>query len=344
MKKFFLSGVVITVLAMSSALFAQSTESLMNAGNELLQRGAFDQAVTQFRQIVSREPRNFEAQYNLAFAYLGWGRNSNAVDEFRKALSLRPNSSHAWGNLAIAYENQGKTNDAINALSNAVKYDPNNITARINLASMYANTNRLNQAINAYMDIVKSGHRESNVMLNLAKCLISANRIEEAKNYLRESIAADPSNVEARWELADIFWKREKEPAKAINELKLAISVRPDVGSLYDQLAGIFESEGQKPEAVEQLKKALVYTTDVLAKERIQARIDRLEGKNVRQTTGSAPAPQMKQMRREDESGSGSQRRVAPAAPVKVDFGDLLDEEEETKSADPMGDLMKKKK
>ncbi|MDR2729038.1 MAG: tetratricopeptide repeat protein [Chitinispirillales bacterium] len=342
MKKSFWISSMFAVLVMSCALSAQSSEELMSSGNEMLSRGAFDQAVTQFKKIVSREPRNFEAQYNLAFAYLGWGRHSTAVEEFRKAINLRPNSSHAWGNLAIAYENMGKNGDAITALSNAVKYDPSNFTARVNLASMYANTGKNNQAINEYMSIVKNGHRESGVMLNLAKCLITANRTDEAKNYLHEAVAADPNNVEARYELADIFWKKEKDPAKAMQELKLAINVRPDVGGLYDQLANILEEQGKKAEAIEQLKKSLVYTSDVLAKERIQARIDRLEGKNVKQTTGSTPAAQMQQMKREEENSS-STRRAPPPKPVKVDFGSLLDDEEDSKSSDPMGDLMKKK-
>lgn len=333
------------VLVLSGGLFAQSPESLMNTGNEMLQRGAYDQAVTQFSKLVSMQPNNFEAQYNLALAYLGWGRSSQAIEGFNKALRLRPNSSHAWSNLAVAYENMGQTAKAVDALSKAVRADPNNITARINLASMYANTGKNPQAINEYMNIVKGGHRESNVMLNLAKCLITANRIEEAKNYLREAIAADPNNVEARYELADIFWRKEKDPAKAINELQLAINVRPDVGGLYDQLANIFESQGQKKEAVEQLKKALIFTTSMVDKERMQARIDRLEGRGVQQTTGSStPAPQMQQMKREETKSSGTTRRTTTStAPAAVDFGSLLDDDDKPKSSDPMGDLMKKK-
>jgi len=331
------------VLVLSSGLFAQSPESLMMSGNEMMQRGAFDQAVTHFSRLVSMQPNNFEAQYNLALAYLGWGRYSQAIDGFVKATRLNPRSSHAWSNLAVAYQNMGRTNDAVNALGKAVQADPSNITARINLASMYATTGKNNQAIQEYTRIVQGGHRESGVLLNLAKCLITANRMDEAKKYLRDAIAADPSNVEARYELADIFWRKEKNPAQAIQELKLAIEVRPDVGGLYDQLANILESEGKKAEAVEQLKKALIFTTSMVDKERIQSRIDRLEGKNVQQTAPSGPARQMQQMKRED-AAPAARRTTAPAKSVNVDFGSLLDEEDDApKSSDPMGDLMKKK-
>ncbi|MCL2689290.1 MAG: tetratricopeptide repeat protein [Chitinispirillia bacterium] len=335
---------VLAVLVLSSGLFAQSPESLMMQGNEMMQRGAFDQAVTHFQRLVQMQPNNFEAQYNLALAYLGWGRHSQAIDNFLKATRLRPNSSHAWSNLAVAYQNMGRTNDAVNALNRAVRADPSNVTARINLASMYAATGKNNQAIQEYLAIVNGGHRESGVLLNLAKCLITANRIEDAKKYLRDAIAADPNNVEARYELADIFWRLEKDPAKAINELNLAISVRPDVGGLYDQLAVIYESEGKKKEAVEQLKKALIFTTSMVDKERLQARIDRLEGRNVQQTAPSGPARQMQQMKR-DEPAAATRRTTTPVQPVNVDFGSLLgDENDDTpKSSDPMGDMMKRR-
>jgi len=316
-----------------SALYAQSVESLMDSGNEMLQRGAFDQAVSQFRKVVSREPLNFEAQYNLAFAYLGWGRNSNAVEEFNKALRLQPNNSQAWANLAVAYENQGKTNDAITALSKAVKADPNNVTARVNLASMYANNNKLNQAISEYSSLIKSGHTQPDVLVNYAKCLVTANRIDEAKKYFIEAISGDPGNMEAHWELADIYRKKEKNPVKAKDELRLAINAHPDVPSLYEGLADILEEEGDRKGAIEQLNKAMVYTSEVLVKERIRTRIERLEGKSASVPGGSAAASnpgQMQTLKRDDESASKT--RTVKTKPVKVDLGDLLEED----NSDPM--------
>jgi len=107
-----LSSLLLAIFMVS----AQSIEDIMFNGQQLLERGAYSQAVTAFRQVTSREPSNFEAQFNLAFAYLGWGRHSNAVDEFKKALRLQPRNSAVWGNLAIAFENLGKKRAAIEAL------------------------------------------------------------------------------------------------------------------------------------------------------------------------------------------------------------------------------------
>jgi len=337
--------------ALSLSLFApparaQSTEDLMNNGAEMLQRGAYSNAVTTFRKVVEREPRNFEAQYNLAFAYLGWGRNSNAVEEFTKALKLNPGSSHAWANIAIAYENMGKSGEALDALSKAVKADPNNMTARVNLASTYANSNKLNQAITEYMNIVKMGHIEPEVLVNLAKCLVTAKRVEEAKNYFNEAITADPNNVDARWELAHIFWKNEKNPDRALQELRLAVGARPDVPQLYEGIAGILEEQGKKPEAAEQLKKAIIYTNDALVKDRLQTWIDNLEGRTAGSGAGSGSSGAsslggMQTLKREDEKKPAQSKTVKGPA-VKVDMGNLLDDDANA-NKDPFGDIGKKK-
>jgi Flp pilus assembly protein TadD len=46
---------------------SQSVEELMAQGDGLLKNGAYAEAVTIFRKVVSKEPRNFEAQSTLLF-------------------------------------------------------------------------------------------------------------------------------------------------------------------------------------------------------------------------------------------------------------------------------------
>lgn len=75
-----------SLLLFSTAL-GQSVEELMSQGNGLLSNGAYNDAVTVFRKVIGREPRNFEAQSNLAFAYLQSERYGNAVAEYNKAIS-----------------------------------------------------------------------------------------------------------------------------------------------------------------------------------------------------------------------------------------------------------------
>lgn len=309
-------------------LYAQSIEELMAKGQQLLERGAFNEAVTAFRAVISREPDNFEAQFNLGFAYLQWGRHSNAITEFKKALRYQPSNSEIWSNLAIAYENLGQNDNAIGALVKAVQYNPGNITALINLAAMYHNANQFGKAIEYYKRAISIDGSNEEALTNLAKCLVSIGKFAEAKNYLMTAIAANPNNAEARIELGNICWKNEKNIEKGIAEYKKAISAKPEAVGAYDALASAYEAMGDKTQAIETLKSSLVYIDDALQKEKVQERIDRLEtgdtkGKDAGATKLTTKS-QVDDLRKELRKKEASQTQQIETKPVDI-MGDLKD-------------------
>ena len=275
---------MLVVFLASTAAMAQSVESLMNNGQELLRRGAYSQAVTAFKQALAREPDYFEAQFNLGFAYLQWGNYNQAVIELKKALKRQSRNSEAWSNLAIAYDNLNRSNDAMDALAQAVNCDPGNMTARMNLAAMYANANRMQQAAAQYRQIVRMDTANAEAFLNLAKCCMAAGGAAEAKEVLKKAIALEPGKGEPHSELGDIYFKKENDVDKAVAEYRLAISLEPSNPAFYQNLAMALENKGQKQEAIEVWKKMLPYLDDAINKEKIQDRIDRLE-------KGSVTAP-----------------------------------------------------
>jgi tetratricopeptide (TPR) repeat protein len=313
----------------------QSPEALMNTGQEMVQRGAFSQAVTAFRKALAQEPDFFEAQFNLAFAYLQWGRYTESVAEFKKALALQSKNSEVWSNLAIAYDNLNRQGDAMYALEQAVKYNPENTTARMNLAAMYANANKNAQAIVLYKQVIKVDGSNGEAYLNLSKCLIATKNVKEAKEYLKQAIANMPNKGDAHVELGTIYWKYDNDFDKGITEYRTAISIDPSNPAFYQELASALESKGKREEAAEELKKSLTYIDDALVKEKVQDRIDRLE----KGSTGSGSASsgnggqaaseqlqtQTKDLERELRGdGQKSSRRINPqTVNVSNDFADV---------------------
>jgi tetratricopeptide (TPR) repeat protein len=265
------------VFLLTTIASAQSVEQLMNQGNALLQNGAYDQAVTKFRKVLGRDPGNFEAQFNLAFSYLNWGRTSKAVTEFRKALAINRRCTECWGNLALAYEAQGNDEKALGALHEAVKANPGNIEARINLATMYANKDRIGNAITQYKQIIKMDGRNIDAHVNLAKCLVSKGKTAEAKGYLKSAMAIDPNDAEAIWEMANIVWKKDKKRREALKLYRKAVTLQPNSKVYYENLALLLEEMDEKMDAIEVWKKSLIYLDDALKKERIENRIAMLE-------------------------------------------------------------------
>ncbi len=258
-------------------VYGQSIESLMSQGNIMLQNGAYDQAATNYRTVLGRDPAHLEARFNLGLAYMSMGKNSQAITEFKNALGINSACTECWGNMAVAYQNLGQSDMALGALHKAVQASPGNLEARVNLATMYATNNRLKEAVNQYKEIIQIDGHNVDAHLNLSKCLISLGRQDEARGYLKAATTLDPNEAEAYWELGNIAWEKDKDHEEAIKNYKKAIQIAPNSQVYYENLALLQEHLDRKEEAVKTWRSFLVYLDDALKKEQIRERISLLE-------------------------------------------------------------------
>ncbi len=342
------------ILLASTVVPAQSVEELMGQGNQLLQNSAYDQAVTKFRKVLGRDPGHFEAQFNLAYAYLNMARYPQAVQEFRKALAINRACAECWGNLALAYEAQGQDGEAMGALHEAVKTNPGNLEARMNLATMYANKNRVGDAIAQYKQIIQIDGQNITAHVNLAKCLVSQNKPKEAIGYLKSALAINPNDADAIYETGNLVWKADKNQQEALKLYRKAVTLEPNSQVFYENLGLLLEEMDQKEEAIDVWRKYLVYLDDALKKENIEGRIEMLErgeapsGKESPEklfgTTNRKSDVADLQAEVQGDREEGASARVISTRPMNVE-GDLegLDKESESDFDFDMKRAVKKK-
>jgi tetratricopeptide (TPR) repeat protein len=290
----------VTFVFMMSVLYAalflvvpaqsqNSVEELMSSGNNLLRNGAFTEAISVYRKIVAKEPRNFEAQANLAFAYLQAERYDKAVSEYTRAISLDSKNAECWANIGFAYEKLGKSGKAADAISRSVELNPSNVDARMNLAAMYENAGAFDKAIAHYEAAIKTDASRGAAYSGVARCLTEKGNIAGAKKYCQEAIANDPNNADARWQLGNILWKKENKQAEALKEYEISVKLDENSQVFYENLALLQEEMGKKDVALATWKKYLIYLNDAMKKEEVQKRIDKLEGGET-VSTGKADA------------------------------------------------------
>lgn len=346
MKPSFVFGLLAAAVV---AVSAQSNEELMQQGTMLIRNGAYDQAVTCFRKVVSRDQRNFEAQFNLALSYLNLGRNANAVEEFKKALSINGASTDAWSNLAVAYQNLGKSEEAVSALDKAVKLNPDNLQARLNIASMYASQQKYEQAIAQYKQVLQMDVSQTDAYLNIAKCYISTGKYTEAETMLRKGLADNAEDAGLYSALGNIFWERDKNADSAASYYRQAIGLEPEILPFRENLATVLEQGADKAAAARAWKECLPYTSDAMKKEAIQRKIDALEGRDASGAAAVKGNPfagqemQMQKVTREEEKPKSE--AGAPALKgQKMDVSGDLDDLKSTEGEDRFKIDLKKKK
>src|SRR5262249_18035995 len=82
----------------------------------------FDDAVRQFKEVISIDPKHAEAYNYVGYMYAEKGQNlDEAVQLIGKALSLEPDNGYFIDSLGWAYYQQGKYPDALRELKRAVE-------------------------------------------------------------------------------------------------------------------------------------------------------------------------------------------------------------------------------
>ncbi|MGQ9661215.1 MAG: sulfatase-like hydrolase/transferase [Kiritimatiellia bacterium] len=114
----------------SNGVSEVETTLRLDLGLALVRLGRKDEAIMQFKQILSADPNNFQAHNNLGAIYTERGDYEPALEHLRKAVALAPDRPAQLANLATALLLARKSNDALAAAQSLLTFDPTNATAR----------------------------------------------------------------------------------------------------------------------------------------------------------------------------------------------------------------------
>lgn len=129
-----IGGIAAVVLLVLGALFAlrpatddrrQPADAALARAHQLFeQRGAFDQAIEAYQEVLRSDSANAEAHTRLALIYQMRSRYSDAEAEARAAIDADNRAVLAHAILAEALHGQGRYDEALDAADSAVAVDP----------------------------------------------------------------------------------------------------------------------------------------------------------------------------------------------------------------------------
>jgi tetratricopeptide (TPR) repeat protein len=100
------------------------------------------QAEDEYKAAVQENQFDEKAWYRLGEAAAARSDFKTAQEDYNKALALQPRDSDAQTDLAIALISQGQTKEAISLLESAIQDDPTNIVAHYRLSVQYRRAGR----------------------------------------------------------------------------------------------------------------------------------------------------------------------------------------------------------
>ena len=124
--------------------FGASPEILIQIGTAYAQAGYPEQAITEFKKVIARNPKFPGAHYSLGAAYLVSASDAlypQAAEEFRKELEINPDDYLSRYQLGYIELSQHKLPEAEKDLTRAAALDPKNPDAFLSLVQHYVETN-----------------------------------------------------------------------------------------------------------------------------------------------------------------------------------------------------------
>jgi tetratricopeptide (TPR) repeat protein len=110
-------------------------------------RGAFDQAIKEYQQVLAMDPDRHGVHYRIGRALLARSRTDDALKEFQKELELDPTNANAAYESGEIYRRAGQLDRAKECFSAALKYYSNFEEAQVGLAGVEIAMGRPEQAV-----------------------------------------------------------------------------------------------------------------------------------------------------------------------------------------------------
>lgn len=223
----------------------------------LYRAGDFDGAIREYRAALALDPSNFEARSNLGVALARIGRYQEAIDAYRQALqnAAPAAESHLRMNLALAYYKSGQIAEAIRGFEDIRKQLPQDLQVTLLSADCYLRLGDLKRVIDLLSPLAPAHPGDRAIVYMLGMALIRSGDLEKGQ-ALVDGMLRDGDSAEAHFLLGSVVFMAKDYPS-AVKEFATAMTLNPDLPSLYSYYGQALLFTGDPDGAADAFRKQL---------------------------------------------------------------------------------------
>jgi serine/threonine-protein kinase len=224
--------------------------------------GRYEDAVTQYKLAMDREPANDDAIRGLAEAYQHLGKANDAETTYKAAIRARPNYWESYNALGVFYFGQGRYSEAAETFTQVTNLAPDSFQGYSNLGGSYVALGRNSDAIATLEHSIKIRRTYSGYS-NLGTAQFRLRQYGDAANSYAAALAISDQDYMVWGNLADALYyagKRDQWQSateKAISLAKSQLEVNPRDATVLGDLATYYSALDKHEEALTYLTKAL---------------------------------------------------------------------------------------
>ncbi len=207
----------VPILSLLLALNLQTDPQ--TAGLQALDKGDYARAEQIFSNLVSQDPKDYGALFNLALAETGLKNNREAAEHYRQVLALKPGLYEAELNLGIVDLRDKRAADALPLLQDAARQKPDAARPKRFLAEAFLARESFTEAEQQFKQALAIDPKIAGAELGLGQSLERQGKLDEALPHYRRASELDPNLRSYELEVAVAFSKSNR-PDDAIAILK----------------------------------------------------------------------------------------------------------------------------
>jgi len=222
-----------------------------------IQRQDYASAEPLLNKVVSADPSNYEAWFDLGFAQNALGKVDDSIAAYRKSVAAKPDVFESNLNLGLQLAKKGEP-DAEQYLRAATRLKPTSHVAEgqarawLSLAHVLETTKPVD-ALAAYRQAAELQPKNPEPHLAAGLLLENQNQFADAEHEYKTALALNPSDADALTGLANIYMRGRRFP-EAEAELRKLVTAQPEQASAHIQLGRVLAAEGKYDEAIAELQ------------------------------------------------------------------------------------------
>src|SRR6266850_2626918 len=239
----------------------QPTE--LSRAEEAIQKNDFTTAESLLKKTIQRDPKNYQAWFDLGFVYNRLRRPEDSIHAYRQSVAAKPDVFESNLNLGLmlARSNNPEGEQFLRA---AAKLRPTDhveegqARAWLSLGHLLENT-KPDDALDAYQKAAALTPKDPEPHLSAGLLRERRKDFPGAEAEYKQVLVLDPRSNEAVIGLTNIYMKSGR-VAEAEPLLRQLATERPDDAGLHLQLGRVLAAQGKKDEAITEIQIALKYS------------------------------------------------------------------------------------
>lgn len=241
----------------------EAQPSLLQLAQESEASGKLDQAISYYREYLSRNPDDVDAQFRLA-RVLGWDKQyAESESLLRDWISRFPGNPAGHLQLGRVLSWDGKNAEALAEFRQAAALDPNNAAIHMELARVLSWSKQYDEALSEYRRVLATEPDNKEARRGVVQVLIWSGQLDNARTELAAFRQRYPEDSDGTAMLRTLeTMEAQREAARAISagasEEYYSALLKKDPNNVAArlELADIYLRDQNYPGAIEQLRAA----------------------------------------------------------------------------------------